>query len=193
MNDYRPRIRQWAQLARGIPLAGLIALSACSSGVPRQTPQASVQDAGAAGGVAKSSPAVPGELNGPGERENRKPIATMHSEEKNGLAGRSIFFSDGDAALSEESTKVLRQQAEYLKQNPQKFIVLRAYLDGLGSRTFSIAIVQKRLNIVAETLREQGVAKSRIRQVMLGQRGKKRSCETSSCQHKGQRIEFLYK
>ncbi|MBS1139012.1 MAG: hypothetical protein H6R13_465 [Proteobacteria bacterium] len=180
------------RLARGIPLAGLLALSACSSSVPRETPPDSLKDAGATSGAAKSSSAASG-ANSPDAVDSRKPSSTVHAEEKNGAAGGSIYFSDGDAALSEESIKVLRQQAEYLKQNPKRLIVLRAYLDSLGSRTFSLAIVQKRLNVVATTLREQGVAKSRIRQVMLGQRSKKQSCESPSCQNRGQRIELLYK
>jgi outer membrane protein OmpA-like peptidoglycan-associated protein len=180
------------QLARGIPLAGLLVLSACSSDVPRETPRISLTDGGATSGAAKSSPVV-AVAKSPAAQESRQPTATVHAEEKNGVAERSINFSDGDTALSEESVKVLRQQAEYLKQNPKRCIVLRAYLDSLGSRTFSLAIVQKRLNVVAETLREQGVAKSRIRPVMLGQRGKKQGCESPSCQIRGQRIELLYK
>lgn len=192
MNGNGPRIRQWMQLARGIPIAGLLALSACSSGLPREAPQASLKDVGATRGAAKSSPTAPGG-NSPDAGDGRKPGSIVHSEEKSGAPGGSIYFSDGDAALSEESIKVLQQQAEYLKQNPKRLIVLRAYLDSLGSRTFSLAIVQKRLNIVAKILREQGVAKSRIRQVMFGQRGKKQSCESPLCQNRGQRIELLYK
>lgn len=192
MNGNRPGISQWMQLARGIPLAGLIALSACSSGVPRETPQVSLENA-VTSGAARSSPAVLSAQNIPNERESHKPIETVHSEEKNGLAGRSIYFSDGDATLSKESIYTLRQHAEYLKQNPKRLIVLRAYLDSLGSRTFSLAIAQQRLNIVVEKLRDEGVAKSRIRQVMLGQRGNKPTCEAPSCQNRGGRIDLHHK
>lgn len=193
MKGNKPRVRQWRQLARGIPLASLLALSACSSGVPRETPQLSAQHAGVTGGAEQSNPSVPDVPSASDAMESRKPVSTGHSEETNGLAGRSIYFPEGDAALSEESINILVQQAEYLKQNPKRVIFLRASLDSFGSRTFSLAMVQKRLNVVAEVLREHGVAKSRIRQVLLGQRGKKQNCDSPSCQNRGQRVELLYK
>jgi len=193
MNGNRPRIRHWLRLARGIPLAGLLALSACSSNVPRETSQVSLEGSRVTIGAEKSGTAIPDAANTHNAGDSRKTIATVHSAVKNGVAGHSIYFSDGEAVLSEESKNVLHQQAKYLKQTPKRLIVLRAYLDSLGSRTFSLAIAQNRLNVVAETLREQGIAKSRIRQVMLGQRGKKQSCESPSCQNRGQRVELLYK
>lgn len=193
MNGNKTRVRHWGPLARGIPLACLLVLSACSSSAPRETPQLSAQDAGGTGGAAQSSRSVPDVTNAPDGKESRKPISTRHSEETNDMAAHSIYFSDGNTELSEESINILGEQAEYLKQNPKRVIFLRAYLDSFGSRTFSLAIVQKRLNVIAEALREQGVAKSRIRQVMLGQRGKKQNCDSPSCQNRGQRVELLYK
>lgn len=192
MNGNRPKIRQSVRLARGIPLACLLALSACSSGLPRETPLVPVKDVGVTTEAAKFPTRAPDAVSHDVE-DIRKPISTVRSEEKNSVAGRSIYFPDGDAALSEESIKILGKHAEYLKQNPKQMIVLRAYLDRTGSRTFSLAIVQNRLNAVAQTLHEHGVAKSRIRQVLLGQRGKMPSCESPSCKNRGQHIELIYK
>lgn len=180
-------------LARGIPLAGIILLSACSSGAPRENPRDSLEVTEAATRTADSVLLIPNSAISPSTRENTNSPAAIHSEVKGVSAGRSIYFSDNDAALSDESRTVIHQHAAYLKQNPKRFIVLRAFLDGLGSRTFSLAIVQKRLDIVVQTLREQGVAKSRIRQVMVGQRGNKMVCATPPCRNGGHRIELIYK
>lgn len=192
MNRSRPGNSPWVRLARGIPLAGVLALSACSSGAPRETPPVSLIDAEVAAQPAESIPAVPRGAGGAHAREGGKAIAVPRSEAKNILAGRNIYFSDNAAVLSEDSTKVLDQHAAYLKQNPKRLIVLRAYLDRLGSRTFSLAMVQKRLDVVVEALHKKGVAKSRIRQVMLGQRGKRLVCDTAACQNGGQRIELVF-
>lgn len=193
MNGNRPTSRQWMQLTRGILLVSLLALTACSSDMHRQIPQASLEETRAATGIAKAPSSTSDAASSPDARKTPNPVVSIHSEEKSVSAGSSIFFSDGDTALSEDSKEVLRQNAEYLKQNPKRLIVLRAYLDSIGSRSFSLAIMQERLNAVVEMLREQGVPKSRVRQVMLGQRGKKMACETPSCQSRSQRIELIYK
>lgn len=193
MNDNGQKCRHWIRLARGIPLASILVLSACSSGAPREFPKASQEDSGATDHATNNVSSVASSATGSGARESSNSTAPVRSEAKSVSAGRSIYFLDSDAALSEENSNVLRQHADYLKQNPKRIIILRAFLDSLGSRSFSLAIVQKRLDLVVQTLREQGIAKSRIRQVMLGQRGKKITCAPPSCQNKGQRIELLYK
>lgn len=181
------------QLARVIPLAGVLALAACSSGAPRKSPGATLANAGVTTRAADNGPSLATPAVSPRAPESIDSTAATHSEVKRVSTGRSIYFSDNDAALSEESKAVIRQHADLLKQNPKRFIVLRAFLDGLGSRTFSLAIVQKRLDLVVQTFREQGVAKSKIRQIMLGRRGKKPACEVPPCRNSGQRIELLYK
>lgn len=108
-------------------------------------------------------------------------------------ARKSLYFSDNDATLDEGSASVLTALAEHLRKNPKQRVVLKAYLDNLGSRSYSLAIVQKRLDTVTAALREKGVARSRIRQVMLGQRGKKLACETPSCLSRRNSIELQYK
>jgi peptidoglycan-associated lipoprotein len=193
MNGNSPRSGRWMQRARGIFLVCLLTLGACSTDPHREIPQASQADSRATTETAKSIPPAPSVANSPNAQESRDPVAATHPEEKSVSNDRSIFFPDGDAELSEDSLSLIRQHAEYLKLNPKRFITLRAYLDSLGSRTYSLAIVQKRLDAVARALHEQGVARSRIRQVMLGQRGKRQPCERPLCTNRGQRIELLDK
>lgn len=186
-------VNGWMQLARGIPLAGCLVLSACSSGAPREIPKGALEDAGVNSQAGNRISAVSGSETSPGVQENNTTLVAMRSERTSVSTGRSIYFLDSDTIVSEENRNVLRQHADYLKRNPKRVIILRAFLDGLGSRTFSLAIAQKRLDLAVQTLREFGIAKSRIRQVMLGTRVKKVFCESPPCKKQGQRIELLYK
>lgn len=196
MNGKGPQNSQWIQLARGIPLAGILLLSACSSDAPRNIPEASSADAGVTT-RATDSPLPPDLTINPNSRGSTRSPAATRTEVNAVTTVRSIYFPDNDVALSEDSRRVIRQHAEYLnqnlKQNPKLIIVIRAYLDRRGSRTFSLAMAQKRLNVVMEALRKYRVPKSKIRQVMLGRRGKMLACEFPLCQNSGQRIELLYK
>lgn len=195
MNGQRPKNGQWIQLARGIPLAGILLLSACSSDAPRNTREASSADAGVTTRAADISlPELAISTNSRGSTSS--PTATS-TEVNTGSTVRSIYFLDNDVTLSEDSRTVIRQHAEGLNQNlkqkRKRLIVLRAYLEHRGSRTFSLAMAQKRLDVVMEAFRKYGVPKSRIRQVTLGRRGKSLACEPPLCPNSGQRIELLYK
>ena len=184
---------RWMHLARGIPLAGVLALAACASGGPRQTPEGIAKSSEATARTADNAPSIGAPATNPKSRESIDSTAAKHSEMGKQSPGHSIYFPENDATLSEESKEVIRQHAEKLKQNPKSLIVLRAFLEGLGSRTYSLAIVQKRLDHVVQYFRAQGIAQSRIRQIMLGRRSKKSACELPSCQSSEQRIELLYK
>lgn len=197
MNGKRPKSRVWIRLARGIPLAGILILSACSSNVPRLTPATSPADTGVTSSTVVSIPPGPDLIISSTLAESPKSAAAKLAKEARVAIERSIHFSDNDATLNEEHLRILRQHAEELKESLKKKskrrIVLRAYLDPLGSRTYSLSIVQKRLDGAAEVLRKYGVPKSRIRQVILGRRGKTQNCAPPLCRIKGQRIELLFK
>lgn len=131
--------------------------------------------------------------NFPSSRESIGQADTRLPEAPGGTPEPGIYFADNEITLSDINKQKLRQHAEYLKKNPKRVIVFRAYLDQVGSRTFALAVVQNRLDLVVDALRDQGIPKSRIRQVMLGQRGNKPTCITPSCQGRERRIEVLYK
>lgn len=197
MNGKRPKNGQWIQLARGIPLAGILLLSACSSDAPRNIPEASSANAGVNTRATVSPLSVTDLTISPDSHGSTGSPAATNTEVNTVSTVRNIYFSDNDATLSEGSRRIIRQHVEYLNQNPKqkpkRLIVLRAYLDRRGSRTFSLAMAQKRLDVVMEALLKYGVPKSRVRQVMLGRRGKTLACEHPSCQNSGQRIELRYK
>jgi len=183
----------WSALARGVPLAGIVALAACSTGAPRQE----VGNSSADGKAVTSLPGQPSPGNNSASQAmSATGVATSAAPDPkaSGVRARSsLYFSDNDARLNEDSASVLRQFAEHLRKNPKRRVVLRAYLDSQGSRSYSLAIVQKRLDVVTAALREKGVPRSRIRQIMLGQRGKKLTCETPSCLSRRNSIEMQYK
>lgn len=193
MTVRRPSRALWLALARGIPLAGIVVLAACSSGMPREE----VRNSSADGKAITSLPGQASPQKSPAQQTmSAAGLATSAAPEPTAIgasARKNLYFSDNDAALDEGSASVLRELAEHLRKNPKQRVVLKAYLDNLGSQSYSLAIVQKRLDAVTAALREKGVPRSRIRQIMLGQRGKRLTCETPSCLSRRNRIELLYK
>lgn len=193
MTVRRPRKVLWSALARGIPLASIVVLAACSSGMPREE----VRNSAADGKAITSFPGQASPRNDPAPPAmSAAGIAASVAPDAKAIgasARNSLYFSDNDATLDEGSASVLRQLAEHLRKNPKRRVVLKAYLDDRGSRSYSLAIVQKRLDAVTAALREKGVPRSRIRQIMLGQRGNKLTCETPLCLGRRNSIELQYR
>lgn len=181
MSDKGLHGSHWVRLARVASLAGSLLLVACSSGPSREISEDTVVTASAADSHIHNSQAT------------IRTTGAITPKINSVVAGGDIFFLESDVTLSDEARKTLRQHSEYLKQNPKQRIVVRSYSDSLGSRTFALAIAQKRLDVVVQTLREQGVQKSRIRQVMIGQLSKKQACASPLCEERGARIELRYK
>jgi len=193
MSVSRPRKVQWLALARGIPLASIVALSACTSSAPREE----VRNSSADGKATTSRPDQASAPNNPAPQAiSTEGIAVSAAPDPKAIgaaARNSLYFSDNDATLDEGSKSVLQEFAEQLRKNPKRKLVLKARLDNPGSRSYALAIVQKRLDVVTAALREKGVARSRIRQIMLGQRGKKLDCQTPSCLSRRNSIELQYR
>lgn len=193
MNVRRLRKVLWSALARGIPLASIVALAACSSSAPREDVRNSAEDGKAITSLpgqafARNNPAPPA-MTAAGVAASAVPDPKAIGAS----ARNSLYFSDNDATLDEGSASVLRQYAEQLRRNPKRRVVLKAYLDNQGSRSYSLAIVQQRLDAVTAVLREKGVPRSRIRQIMLGLSGKKLSCDTPLCLSRRNSIELQYR
>lgn len=174
---------------RGLCLVATLLLAACSS-VP--------------GEIAKTPPTVdPGSVTANGnplqpadkkpQQTASKPLYAETPASAEQVSDQVIYFAQGDAALSEESREKLKQAALYLKQNPKRLVTLMTFSESLGSRTFTLAIMDNRLNVVAAALHEFGVAKSRIRKTLISQKGPKGICTTLACRSSGPRVELRYK
>lgn len=193
MKFRRPSKVLWLTLARGIPFASIMLLAACSVSVPREGARNSSDEGKAIASVAERSSARTSPAPQAMSVERIVTSATPEATAAASSTRSTLYFSDNEATLDEASESLLRQFAEYLRKNPKRRVVLKAYLDNLGSRSYSLAILQRRLDAVTAALREKGVQRSRIRQVMLGQRGKKPGCETPLCLERRNSIELQYK
>lgn len=121
------------------------------------------------------------------------PAATSKAADTPVAEEQRIYFAQGEASLSDENRWKIKQAAQYLKENPKLKVKLIAFSDSLGSRSYTLAIMDNRLSTVTDALHENGIAKSRIRKILISQKAPKRACTTPACQGEGLRIELRYK
>ncbi|SDI23567.1 OmpA family protein [Propionivibrio dicarboxylicus] len=109
-------------------------------------------------------------------------------------AAQSIFFPPDVTMLGDEEVDKLRACADVLKQSPRRSILLVAYSDDLGSRSYNIAIAEQRLAAVSAALRSLGVERGQIR------RHRSNSvkiasfvCSNEACRQRLRRVDFSCK
>lgn len=165
-------------LAMSWPLAG----SALGAAQGEVVPAATHADASAsATGVSASAPVklIPSLQLSPPSGDN---------------AAQSIFFPPDMAMVGDDEVDKLRSCAEMLKRSPRRTILLVAYSDDLGSRSYNIAIAEQRLAAVSDALRSLGVERGQIR------RHRSNSvkiasfvCRNEACRQRLRRVDFSCK
>lgn len=161
-------------LIRPLAFVLIAALAGCASAPP--------PPANPAAGAATESP---GHAPEPAERSEKLAMAAIDT-------GNSIFFSRNSASLDDTGHALLRQHAERLKANPKQKVILAGFSDSTGSRTFSLALADKRITAVQNHLRELGVPARQMRRAVAGVEESSTDCQSDACLRLLRRVEIRY-
>ena len=134
---------------------GVLALSlaACST-----TPTKPVDAAAGASSGADASGA-----NGSGMNE-----ATLYSNAPAGTAA-TVYFGFDKYGVDSSYRPMLQQNADFLKANAQRHVLVEGNTDDRGSREYNIALGEKRAVAVRDTLLADGVTPSQVDVVSYGE------------------------
>ena len=81
----------------------------------------------------------------------------------------TVYFEYDSADLDDTSRGVLRNNADWLKQNPKRTIRIEGHCDERGSIKYNLALGERRANSLREYLESLGIAPSRMRIVTFGE------------------------
>ena len=127
-------------------------------------------------------PALP---SGPPPLSEAQVIAAVDME-------NSLFFDSGVTEIDAAGMAKLRVHAERLKDDPKLRVKLIGYTDEQGSRSYNLAIAEKRVLAAYEVLRSYGVRAGQLqRHNMGGEKGRK-SCRSVECRKLMRRVELVY-
>lgn len=103
----------------------------------------------------------------------------------------SVFFASRSSEINEEGLATLRRHAERLKDNKDLKVMLVGMTDDLGSRTYNLAMADRRIAAVQHQLRELGVRPQQMRRYNAGgEQG--RACTSPECRSTMRRVELRY-
>jgi len=134
---------------------GVLALSlaACSS-----TPTKPVDATGGATNGADASGA-----SGSGMDE-----ATLYANAPAGMAA-TVYFGFDKYSVDSSYRPMLQQNADFLKANAQRHVLVEGNTDNRGSREYNIALGEKRAVAVRDTLLADGVTPAQVDVVSYGE------------------------
>lgn len=163
-------------------LAALV-LAGCAA-VPDAPPAAATPPASEQSAVVPAEP-LPKPPPEPPTATEEQLIAAVQIED-------SVFFERGATEIGEHQAANLRLHAERLKSAPKQRVTLIGYTENLGSRAYSVAIADKRVEAVYSMLRKLGVPAGQIRQRVAGVERNGKACNSEKCRRLMRRVELKY-
>ena len=82
---------------------------------------------------------------------------------------KTVYFGYDKDDLTEAARATLRQNANWLKANPQWNVILEGHCDERGTIEYNLALGQRRANAVRSYLASLGVEAARVRTVSYGE------------------------
>jgi len=138
---------------------------------------------------ATSVPAVAPDL----ADEGPKAPATEERRWIRASTANNIYFAYGSAELTDSALKWIAHHAERLLARPRMTVALIGYTDDFSSSSYSIALGDRRAQVVKEQLLSLNVSPSRICIISYGhEKFPTVPCQTEVCRASYRRVEFRY-
>lgn len=103
-----------------------------------------------------------------------------------------VYFDYDKYDVRNQDRTILQSHARWLKQNPQRRLVLRGHTDDRGGTEYNVALGQKRAQSVRDALEILGVPASRIDAVSYGKERLADTGHSEQAHQRNRRVEFDY-
>ena len=102
-----------------------------------------------------------------------------------------VLFEFGKASMRPEGMKSIEDLASFLKQYPERNILIEGFTDNIGSEAFNMELSKNRANSVKSDLLNRGIADNRIRIRGYGIQYPVASNATDSGRRQNRRVEVI--
>ncbi|MBI2982103.1 MAG: peptidoglycan-associated lipoprotein Pal [Deltaproteobacteria bacterium] len=104
-----------------------------------------------------------------------------------------VHFDFDRSDIKDEYKKVLKGNAEYLKEHEKSEVNVEGHCDERGTEEYNIALGNRRANAARDYLASLGINKSRVKTKSFGEEKPIEKCSNESCWWKNRRAEFVKK
>lgn len=103
----------------------------------------------------------------------------------------TVFFAFDSFSLSNEGRTALKQDAQWLTENPSATIQIEGHCDERGTTEYNLALGERRANAAKDYLQKLGVDAARISVISYGEERAMESGHDESAWAKNRRASFV--
>lgn len=96
-------------------------------------------------------------------------MEAMKEEEKAAFLDTKVYFAFDNSSLSAEARETLLKQAQWLKENTDRTVIVEGHCDNRGTEEYNLALGSRRAQSVKDFLVNAGVEPSRIVTISYGE------------------------
>ncbi len=101
------------------------------------------------------------------------------------------FFEFDSWRLTNEAKRALETNAKWIKENPNKNIVIEGHCDERGTESYNVELGMRRANVTRNFLLDLGVDSSRIKTISYGEFRPFCVDQNEDCYQKNRRAHFV--
>lgn len=104
-----------------------------------------------------------------------------------------VYFDFDSDVLRASDRSVVEAHAQWLRENPQRSVVLRGHTDARGGSEYNLALGQRRAQTVRQTLQILGVDAGKLEAVSYGKEQLADMGSSEAAHQRNRRVEFDYR
>jgi len=108
-----------------------------------------------------------------------------------GAALKDVYYEFDSTDLATDAQAILKQNADWLKNNPKSRVEVEGHCDDLGSNEYNLALGAKRAQSAKDFLVNQGIAPERLVTISYGKEAPACFEPTDECRVKNRRARFV--
>ena len=108
-----------------------------------------------------------------------------------GAALQDVYYEFDSTDLAADAQTILKQNADWLKNNPKSRVEVEGHCDDLGSNEYNLALGAKRAQSAKDFLVNQGIAPERLVTISYGKEAPACLEPTEECRVKNRRSRFV--